>query len=617
MRTLCFILLTTVAPLAAQVFDEVKSLTKAGIAAYNQRHLSEARRLLGAALDIDSTWMPAVLHHGQAYADLLQTELHIRNTQKLISFDKYQNADAELDVAEGLFPTHPKIPELRELIRRKREDNTKTIIAKLPEEKRKAYEAAMQAAQQAMDQTKYAEAMQRYSEALKIAPESLDAKMGYAEAERLLKGEGADQKLAAFFKQAEKHEKDRRFAQAIGSYDRVLRLEPGNSQATERKAVLLDFMQQQLSEKERKLLAREYLTSGNEAMRKADYSFAVEQYRVGQAMDPKLTDWDTLIKKALAAKKEQEENLFADKLKELERRYQAAMLQMLLENYPIAVEELEAVIEIAKQFKQEETQKHAEALLQKAKDAMLRQDEEFITRDSPYYNFVQSLTSMGLNSYKVRDCNATMKHFGAIVEVFPKNRISNQHIFSCTIILNPERKDGIIKELIESIYRMKDQNAFEARRYFEILKFIDPQNPRIPELERELSEKTQVLKKAVQPAEFLEALYKRALLLSQSDPEAALGVLRQLLADDPTNVKARALFARIEGRLNRQRWAESDRPIAPAALKAYADGIIFYNTGQLAEAKAAFALALNLAPNFDRAVVALKKCEAYSKGAKF
>jgi len=149
------------------------------------------------------------------------------------------------------------------------------------------------------------------------------------------------------------------------------------------------------------------------------------------------------------------------------------------------------------------------------------------------------------------------------------------------------------------------------------LKFIDPQNPRIPELERELSEKTQVLKKAVQPAEFLEALYKRALLLSQSDPEGALAVLRQLLADDPTNVKARALFARIEGRINRQRWAESDRPIAPAALKAYADGIVFYNTGQIVEAKAAFALALNLAPNFDRAIVALKKCEAYSKGAKF
>lgn len=604
-------------PLSAQVFDEVKNLTKAGIAAYNQRRLSDARQLLAAALDIDSTWMPAVLHHGQAYADLLATELHIRNTQKLIGFDKYQNADAELDEAEALFPTHPKIPELRELIRKKREDNTKIILAKLPEEKRKAYEAAMQAAKQAMDQTKYAEAMQRYSEALKIAPESLDAKMGYAEAERLLKQDGSDQKLAEHFRQAEKHEKDRRFAQAISSYDRVLRLEPTNPHATERKAVLLDFMQQQLSEKERKNLAREYLTSGNEAFRKADYAFAVEQYRVGQAMDPRLTDWDALIKKAMAAKKEQEENLFADRLKELERRYQSAMLQMLLENYPMAVEDLEAVISIAKQFKQEETQKHAEVLLQKAKDAMLRQDEEFITRDSPYYNFVQSLTALGLNSYKTKDCNATMKHFGAIVEVFPKNRISNQHIMSCTIILNPERKDALINELIESIYRMKDINAFEARRYFEILKFIDPQNPRIPELERELSEKTQVLKKAVQPAEFLEALYKRALLLSQSDPEGALAVLRQLLADDPTNVKARALFARIEGRINRQRWAESDRPIAPAALKAYADGIVFYNTGQIIEAKAAFALALNLAPNFDRAIVALKKCEAYSKGAKF
>lgn len=614
-RALFALLLTTAA--SAQVFDEVRNFTAAGIAAYNQRKLAEARQYLNSALDIDSTWQPAVLAHGQVYADILASEIHIRNTQKLIQFDKFEKAEIELDSAEGIYPTHPRIPELRDLLRKKREDNTKTLLAKLPEAKRKEYEAAMQKAGEAMNAAKYPEAMHHYSLALKIVPGSVDAKMGYAEAERLLKQEGGDQKITLLFRQAEKLEKERRFAQAVGVYDQILRIQPDNEQALQRKAALIDFMQQQLNEGERRLLAKEYLKGGNEAFRKTDYNFAIEQYRVGQALDPKLTDWDSLIKKAIAAKKQQEENLFADRLKELERRYQSAMLQMLLENYPAAIEDLEVVIAIAKQFKQAETQKHAETMLQKAKEAMLRQDEEFITRDSPYYNFVQSLTALGLSSYKKDDCDATMKHFGAIVEVFPKNRTSNQHLIACTIKLNPERRDGIIRDLIDSIYRMKDQNAFEARRYFEILKFVDPQNPKIPELERELAEKTAVLKKSIQPAEFLEALYKKALLLSQTDPEGALGVLRQLLEEDPQNAKARALFAKIEGRINRARWAESDTPIAQAALKAYANGIVFYNTGQIVEARAAFAEALNLAPNFERAVVALKKCEAYSKGAKF
>jgi len=612
---LCCLLFT--APLMAEVFDEVRNLTKAGIAAYNQKRLSDARQLLAAALDIDSTWTPAVLHHGEVYADLLSAELRIRNTRKLIGFDKYDRAEGELDEAEAIFPGHPQIPELRELIRKKRSDNTKAIIARLPDEKKKAYEESMQKAAVAMETVKYAEAMHHYSSALKIAPDSLDAKMGYAEAERLLRQDGSDQKLTALFRQAEKLEKDRRFPQAIAVYDQILRIEPGNAQALERKAILLDFMQQQLSENERRLLAREYLQSGNEAMRKTDYDLAIEQYRIGQTLDSRLTDWDALIRKAMAARKAQEENMFADRLKELEARYQSATLKLLLENYPGAIEDLEIVISIAKQFKQEETQKHAEALLQKAKDAMLRQDEEFITRDSPYYSFVQSLTAMGINSYKALDCNATLSHFGSITEIFPKNRISNQHILSCQIIMNPSRKDGIVKDLIDSIYQLKDSNAYEARRYFEILKFIDPQNPQIPVLERELAEKTQLLKKAVQPAEYIEALYKKALLLSQTDPQGALGILRQLLEDDPQNAKARGLLARIEGRLNRDRWAQSDIPIAPAALKAYADGIVFYNTGQLPEAKAAFALALNLAPNFERAAVALKKCESYSRGAKF
>jgi hypothetical protein len=105
---------------SAQVFDEVRNLTKAGISAYNQRKLVEARQYLSAALDIDSTWQPAVLTHGQVYADILSAEIHIRNTQKLIQFDKFDRAEAELDGAEGIYPTHPKIPELRELLRRKR-----------------------------------------------------------------------------------------------------------------------------------------------------------------------------------------------------------------------------------------------------------------------------------------------------------------------------------------------------------------------------------------------------------------------------------------------------------------------------------------------------------------
>lgn len=603
--------------LAAQTYDEVRNLTKSGIASYHQKHLRQAKDSLSAALDIDSTWVPTVLHHGLAYADLLTAEIRIRNARKLIVLEQYERADAELDEAEAVYPENPEIPPLRDLIRSKRTDNTRKILEKLPDKKKKEYEESMQKAQSAMDTSRYPEAMHHYSNALKIAPDSIDARMGYAEAERLLNQEGSAQKLTVLFRQAEKYEKQRRFAQAVSVYDQILHIEPGNRQATERRAALLDFMQQQLGNNERRILAKEYLQSGNEAFRKGDYNLAVDQYRIGQALDARLTDWEALIRKALAARKAQEENLFADRLKELERRYQSAMVQLLLENYPAAVEDLEAVIAIAQQFKQAETQKQAEALLQKAKEAMLRQDQEFITRDSPYYTFVQSLTALGLNSYKQRDCQSAMKHFGAITEVFPKNRISNQHILSCTIILNPERKDGIVRDLIEAIYRLKDQNAYEARRLFEILKFIDPENPAIAQLERELSEKTALLKKSVQPAEYLDALYKKALVLSQTDPQAALAVLRQLLDEDPQNTRARALLARIEGRLNRERWAQSDIPVAPAALRAYADGIVFYNTGQINEAKASFAQALNLAPNFERAAVALRKCESYAKGAKF
>lgn len=602
--------------LSAQTLDEVKNFTKAGIQAYNLKKMKQARQLFSSALNLDSTWGPAVLNHGRAYADYLLAELHIKNTEKLIGFENFVKAETELDEAETIFPEHPQIPVLRELIRKKRADNTKTLLEKMPPKKRKAYEEAIQKATIAMQKANYTEAIHHFSSALKIAPDSVDAQMGYAEAERLMKGIQSDQNVARLMRQAQKFEKERRFAQAVSTYDQVLRSEPQNTQAVERRAALLDFMQQQLNKNERKLLAKEYLQSGNDAFKKSDYNTALEHYRIGQALDARFTDWDTLIKKALEAKKKQDDNLFVDRLKELERRYQSAMVQLLLDNYPAAIEDLEVVIQIAKEFKQTETEAQAQALLDKAKQAMLRQDDEFISRDSPYFSFVESLTSMGLNSYKARDCEKTMKHFGAIVEVFPRNRISNQHILSCTIILHPEKKNGIIQDLVDSIYRFKDSNAFEAKRLFEILKFIDPTNPIIAQLEKDLTEKTALVKKAVKPAEYIEALYRKALLLSQGEPQAAIKVLRELLEDDPRHTRARILLARIEARLSRERWAQSDIPIAPAALQAYADGIVFYNTGSIGEAKAAFSKAIELAPNFERAHVALKKCESYSKGMR-
>ncbi|HRP68421.1 MAG TPA: hypothetical protein PLY93_02725, partial [Turneriella sp.] len=212
-------------PLVAEVFDEVKSNTKAGIAAYQTRRLAEARQFLSTALNIDSTWMPAVLYHGEAFADYLTAELYIHNTQKYIHFENFPNAESALDEAEGYYPAHPQIPILREKIRKAREANTKIILAKLPEAKRKKYEASMEAAKLAMNQSKYAEAMHHYSLALKIAPQSLDAQMGYAEAERFFKQDGKEEKISTLFQQAEKHKKERRFAQAVSNYDRILRLE--------------------------------------------------------------------------------------------------------------------------------------------------------------------------------------------------------------------------------------------------------------------------------------------------------------------------------------------------------------------------------------------------------
>ncbi|MCX7633531.1 MAG: tetratricopeptide repeat protein [Turneriella sp.] len=610
-------LFVTTAITAQTTYDEVRNLTARGVAAFHRKNFGEARGFLSAALDIDSTWVPAVLHHGLAYADWLETQIRLANTRRLITLEEYQRAELELDEAEALYPEHPEIPPLREIIRQKRGEKTQLVLERLPEKKRAQYEEKMQLAQKAMANTKYAEAMHHFSQALKIVPNSLDAKMGYAEAERLLREQSASSQLVALFRQAESYEKERRFAQAIAVYDRILRLEPSNATAQTRRSALLDLMQQQLNQNERRILAREYLQSGNEAFRRADYGEAIENYRIGQALDPKLTDWEALIRKAQAARREKEDNLFADRMRELERRYQSAMVNLLLENYPAAIDDLEVVIAIAQQFQQTETQKQAEALLQRAKEAMLRQDEEFTNRDSPYYSLVQSLTTLGLASYKKGDCDATLKHFGAITEIFPKNRIANQHILACTIALNPSQKDKILRELINGIYRLKDTNAYEARRLFDLLRFIDPQNPVIAQLEKELTEKTALLKKAVQPAEYIEALYRKALLLSQTDPEAALAVLRQLLEEDPQNAKARALFARIEGRLARERWAQSDIPISAEALRFYADGIVYYNTGQINEAKAAFAQALNLAPNFERAAVALRKCESYTRGVRF
>ncbi len=579
-----------------------------GLQLYLRKEHLAAEQMLGEYLSAHPDDKQALYYFAEARAARLQAAHYLVRSAFLMEQHRYNQAEEMLLRSRAIFPGAPGSDALEKELREQREKSKP--LEHLSESDRQVHDAVIRQGKVELAAGRNARAMEFFSRALALAPKSTEALEGFTVAQARYREQLYKDKLYRLFLEAERLQKNGRIVEALSRYREILANDPDNMQALGQVRTLEQEIAREREMATKKKLAEEYLQSANVFLSRNLHDSAIEQYLLGEGIYPEYTDWKKLITNANTEREAYNRRIFEAGLVEIEKRFQNALFLMAKEEFKEAVIELDRIIAIATQYEQRETAAQANELLRTAKENQQLQEEETITPESPYYQLVSSLTALGVQSFQENNYAAAKQHFSAILEIFPRNRIANQYLLTINVRQQPGAKNKIMADLVAEIQLQKTKSIQEARRLLALAENIDPDNPAVRELKKELKIQTGIQKKTNRSKQALDSDYQQALRLSQEKPAEALALCRQILTEDPTYGRCRSLIAGIEGRMNRQAW-ERPAPVRSEAQQHYARGLLYYNSGNMEAAVESFRRALQLEPSFEKAKIALQKCQSY------
>ena len=588
--------------------EDLSSLKKEGIQAFFQKDYVKAISLLEKYTAKAAEDEEAIYYLSEAYGRHLSALTWIDRAKKLIEQNRYTQAKRALEKAKEISPLEKEIPVLEKKLRSLLEE--RDLLENLPPKRKEYVRSLIQEAKKSYENGEFESALELYSKVLSVVPNYPPAKEGYAEALKAYKEKIYQERLVNLFSRAERLQESRLYVQAKEVYEEILSIDPTNLKALKEKKRLEELIRKEREELEKRKHAEEFLKSGKAYLKVNRFEEAIEQFYLGKGIYPEYAPWDKWIEITKKKREEYIQKEFERKLRELDQNFQRGLLAFAQEKFQEAISYFEKVVEIAYRYNQKEILEQALEFIENAKEQLKLKEEEEIPPESPYYELVESLKAMGIAEYKKGNYSLAMEYFQAILELFPKNRIANKYVLLITIQRNPARKKVLIQNFIQSIQATYKKSPFRARRLFQILEEIVPDDPQVRKLRPLITGKKALVKKGVSSKE-LQKRYKKALELSNQDPKKAIAILKKVLQEDPTFQKARILLARIEARLSEKYWRRELPKINPKAHSLYAKGIFFYNQGNIEEAILYFEEALKIEPNFLKARVALEKCRRY------
>lgn len=608
---LFFYAFSSFSPLYSESYNKktADKFTNKAIQHYHQRQYGAAIILLEKITANYPENELAQEYYIRANEKYLTALLYGRQAQRLKENKLYLQAGRMIDKALDIYPHSKTLQEIKLEIDQIR-SNLKPLAHLSLEEKEK-FEKILIAGKAELDGGNNELALNIYAKALLMAPESPRAVDGYTISQMRYQEENFSVRTAELFKRAKALFEAKRYTEAKSTYEEILRYDPANTLAIQKRDELAQLIEQLSEKSEKRQLAQEYLSAGKRYERDIEYSKAIEQYQLGNGILSDYTDWSKLIKEAERKREEFEDKRFKGKVVEIEKSFQRGIYFLASEDFARAITEFENVIKIATEYNQLETKREAQELLKKAQENLRRREEEVVTEHSPYYKMVNTIKINGLNAYKAGDYELAKEHFASILELFPKNGFARIYYLKSSIELQPGTKKQIINQFVNDIQSNIKPDPREAKRLLKISLEIDPKNPELIALSKKLHGRSGVVINRTIPKNTLEAWYRDALSQAQSDPQNSLKILKRLLKADPTYAKGRRLMAQLEGRISKDKWSGGGKKVNPQAQKFYSEGIWHYNNGRIRKAMGSFQQALRVEPGFSKARNALEKCRAY------
>lgn len=542
-----------------------------------------------------------------------QIEALITARQAKILMDNQQILQAEKTVKQALdiSPESGIIINLRDRI-------GKMLIglnplAHLSEAEKIEFQKLLKSGQSSLDNGKDEEALGFFAKTILMAPKSPEAIEGYNLALVRTNKENTSGRVRELLVKADQLIQEKKYPEAVQTLDEVLTFDPINSYAINKKTELSRLIKDMSQRAQKEELAKQYLDDAKKLEEQNNYDSAIEKYNLGFSLLSDYTAWKKLILEAERRKKEFEERKFSKSLDDIAKSYQKGIYYLASEEFSRAVTEFESVINIAKQYGQDETIKQATEFLQKAQDNFKRKEEENVGTTNPYYKMVNNIKILGISAYNEQRYDLSKQYFNSILELFPKNKFARIYYLKSDIELNPGSKEDVIGQFIADIDRaIEAKDINEAKRLLAISIEIDPDNPELKKINTRLNKTRQqtLVKQRTVPLQVLDTWYRQAFaaLTQENDSKKASGLLTKIIAEDPTYIKAVTLKARIEGR---SQVTQEARAVPVEAQKFYSEGLWHYGQGRIREAKDSFDQALRIDPTYQNAITAREKCVKY------
>jgi tetratricopeptide (TPR) repeat protein len=550
----------------------------------------------------------AVLIYYKSKVRILRLRSNYALNKGYQNLNKLNLSGARVNIKEATayYPDNPRIKvfiqELQRLKGIKPEDY-------LSPELRRKYAGLIQEATEEKKKENEQRAISYYEAARNIFGGDISINQEIKRLRSIVRGKKSKKRMLSL--QARYNEKIRRqrYIAAAGVLEQILIVQPMSQMYLQEKGRLSSLIAERRISRERERLAREHYDIGTNFFKRKNFKGAIEQYQQGLAVSPRLKNWSRLIKDVQKRSREERKRKFNQTIKKIENLFQAGISYSAKEKYQDAIASFGKVIELSEQYDQKETKKQAEELQKQSVESLNTAQASKVNIASPYYKLVNSLSQLGLAAYKKKEYNLAKKYFSDILQLFPKNSEANLYYISASIELRPETKSSIIINF-QSDVRNDLEKKYEANRLLKLLEALDRSNRETKELRKQYRIiHNKVISKVDRKK--ITRMFATAKRDAASSPKESLKTLKKILKIDPKYPGARALTARIEGRLSRTKWDIPLKPTNQEAQNHYAKGMLYYNAGDISKAFRSFSQAVKADPEFQKARSALNKCKSY------
>lgn len=609
MRILSTIYRTGIVIFAALSFNISAKEKVEGTEYYYKKKYSKAIESLDEYYQKNPNDSEANMLLAEAMAAQLLAKSHLDRALALSFLSRYNQAFESVESAKKIAPYYEDIEDIENEVE-KRASKNKPFAHLTPTEK-KDYNQKILEANKAWKVGDIQRALDMYAYCLSLAPKSPEANEGYSDARSVLNKKADDKRLQELILEAEILQESGRLPQAMARYDEYLRFKPEDKKIRTTRNKVAKMLEKKRVETARVGLARSYFENGKKLLLVSKFDRAIEQFQLGRGALSDFTQWDKLIKEAELKRSQELTRTFEENLFQLQENFQRGLLAMTRGKFQAAIGEFETVTIIAEKYKQTETARQANELLRVARENLKYKEEEVVSPENPYYHLVSTLNAMGQEAYRNGQLSKAREHYLSILELFPRNAKANRYLVILNIEQNPETRENVINKILKNIEEEQRKNPIEAKRLLELIKSIAPNDERVLALDARVEKFSVINPKENITRDEIETRYQNALAISKSDMVNALAATKSIVRDDPGYLPARTLQARLEARLNEQKWRKPPLKISEKAEQFYAKGVIAYNTGKIKDAKNFFENALKAQPGFYRAKIAIEKCKVY------